>query len=408
MKLAELEKRQAARRKYLEAAGNITNYELHAADEAIELYNQALDEDPDNLKTFERIDKIMTAKKDWKNQERAYRKMIKRLGQEVPAEKRQTQVALWHALGEIYRSRLKDFQAATAAFEVCVPAGAGRDCRATRSWPSCTSARGRSRTSRRSTSTGRIIKSHRRTSAQMAAHLKTLRKLYTELRQYDRAWCVAAVLVVPAQGRRRGAAVLRAVQAQGVRPGQGAADRGAVAAEHLPPRRGPLHLARVRGGQPGGRGGHAPASTRTGASSARTGATSPPTSCCSARCSTTSARCWACPQPELYLRPESPGELDMANAREKAQLVPSFVVGLGAAAGAAREGAGLRHRQEADADAAGSLRALAARRADGGRAEGRVPGGAEAGAAEVPRSSRTLQQPVSQYLDLLRKRCRRS
>src|SRR6185437_15136295 len=33
------------------------------------------------------------------------------------------------------------------------------------------------------------------------------------------------------------------------------------------------------------------------------------------------------PQPELYLRPESPGELDMANAREKAQLTPSFVVG---------------------------------------------------------------------------------
>jgi hypothetical protein len=33
------------------------------------------------------------------------------------------------------------------------------------------------------------------------------------------------------------------------------------------------------------------------------------------------------PQPELYLRPESPGELDLANAREKAQLTPSFVVG---------------------------------------------------------------------------------
>ena len=35
------------------------------------------------------------------------------------------------------------------------------------------------------------------------------------------------------------------------------------------------------------------------------------------------------PQPELYLRPESPGELDLANAREKAQLMPSFVVGAG-------------------------------------------------------------------------------
>jgi len=32
------------------------------------------------------------------------------------------------------------------------------------------------------------------------------------------------------------------------------------------------------------------------------------------------------PSPELYLRPESPGEMDLANAREKAHLVPSFVV----------------------------------------------------------------------------------
>jgi hypothetical protein len=33
------------------------------------------------------------------------------------------------------------------------------------------------------------------------------------------------------------------------------------------------------------------------------------------------------PQPELYLRPEAPGELDLANAKEKGQLTPSFVVG---------------------------------------------------------------------------------
>src|SRR3970040_1327102 len=88
--------------------------------EAVELYNQGLDEYPDDLKTFERIDKIMTAKKDWKNQERNYRKMIKRMGAEVAPERKQTQIALWHALGEIYRSRLKDFKAATQAFEVCV------------------------------------------------------------------------------------------------------------------------------------------------------------------------------------------------------------------------------------------------------------------------------------------------
>src|SRR5205823_8933551 len=98
------------RAKYLAAASNIANYRLHSTDEAVELYNQALDEDPDDLKAFERIDKIMTAKKDWKNQERNYRRMIKRIGQDPPPERKGTVIALWHGLGEIYRSRLKDFK----------------------------------------------------------------------------------------------------------------------------------------------------------------------------------------------------------------------------------------------------------------------------------------------------------
>ena len=117
-----------SRPRYLVAAGNIANYELHSTDEAVEIYNQALDEDPDDLKAFERIDKIMTAKKDWRNQERNYRQddQAPRPGAAGRASK-PTQVALWHALGEIYRSRLKDYKSATAAFEVCVQLDPGRD-----------------------------------------------------------------------------------------------------------------------------------------------------------------------------------------------------------------------------------------------------------------------------------------
>src|SRR4029077_20217059 len=85
MRLADLET-GVVKAKFLVAAGNIANYELHSTDEAVELYNNALDQDPDDLKAFERIDKIMTAKKDWKNQERNYRKMIKRIGQDPPEE----------------------------------------------------------------------------------------------------------------------------------------------------------------------------------------------------------------------------------------------------------------------------------------------------------------------------------
>jgi tetratricopeptide (TPR) repeat protein len=151
-----------------------------------------LDEYPDDLKPFERIDKIMTAKKDWTNQQRAYRRMIKRLGAEVPPEKRSTQIALWHALGEIYRSRLKDYRAAGEAFEVCARLepdnmprhqilaelyqmqGPEAYDKAVREW--------------------RVILKRTQDIAAMVPILKTLRHLYSEMGKYDQVWCTASVL----------------------------------------------------------------------------------------------------------------------------------------------------------------------------------------------------------------------
>ena len=68
--------------------GNILNYELRAPDEAVDVYNQALDEDPDDLKTFERIEKILGAKRAWRDEARNFRRMIKRLG--PPARRRRS------------------------------------------------------------------------------------------------------------------------------------------------------------------------------------------------------------------------------------------------------------------------------------------------------------------------------
>ena len=257
------------------------------------MYNQALDEDPDDLKAFERIDKIMTAKKDWKNQERNYRKMIKRLGQEPAARAaRRRRSRCGTALGEIYRSRLKDCKSAIAAFEVCVQLDPERR-RATRSWPSSISCRARDLRARRSTSTA--TSSRRRTDfGQMAVYMKTLRGLFMELRQYDQRLVRGGGAGLPAQGRRRGDAVLRAVQAEGLR----------ARARRVSPRTSgstsitPTRIASSRRSSPtvsqAVAGGARARSTRTGASSARTGATWRPISCCSARCSTTSTRCWAC------------------------------------------------------------------------------------------------------------------
>jgi tetratricopeptide (TPR) repeat protein len=322
-KLAELEEGKVKAR-YLVAAGNIANYELKSTDEAVDLYNTALDSDPDDLKAFERIDKILTAKKDWKNQERNYRKMIKRFGSEPTPERKPTVIALWHALGEIYRSRLKDYKSATAAFEVCVqldPDGVGRHQILAELYQlsgpeSYDKAVGAYR---------HLVKTAPDFAA-MAVHMKTLRRLYMEMRQYDRAWCVTAALsfLRKADGEEqqfheqykpKGFARARsrlteelwlrniyhadedryvssifAIVSQAVAYarakehkdwGLKRKDRRDVATDQLLFSKVFNYVNQVLG----------------------------------------------VPQPELYLRPESPGELDLANAREKAQLTPSFVVG---------------------------------------------------------------------------------
>ncbi|HVX96230.1 MAG TPA: tetratricopeptide repeat protein [Polyangia bacterium] len=322
-KLADIETGKVKAR-YLVAAGNIANYELHSTDEAVDLYNSALDSDPDDLKAFERIDKILTAKKDWKNQERNYRKMIKRLGTEPTPERKPTVIALWHALGEIYRSRLKDFKAATAAFEVAVqldPDSAGRHQILAElyqlSGPD---------TYDKAVAEYRHLVKTAPDFAQMAAHMKTLRRLYMEMRQYDRAWCVTSAMAFLRkadpeeqqffeQYRPKGFArararlteelwqrniyhadedryishvfaavsqVVSAVRAKEHKDwGLKRKDKRDVATDQLLFSKVFNYVNQVLG----------------------------------------------VPQPELYLRPESPGELDLANAREKAALTPSFVVG---------------------------------------------------------------------------------
>jgi tetratricopeptide (TPR) repeat protein len=118
-RLAELTEPES-RAPYWVAAGNILSEELNAVPEAIDAFERAMDADPSDFKTFERIDKLVTATHDWKAQERIYRRQIKRMGQDVAPDKRPVLLALWHGLGEIYRSRLKDCPAAVAAFEVAV------------------------------------------------------------------------------------------------------------------------------------------------------------------------------------------------------------------------------------------------------------------------------------------------
>lgn len=199
-----LESEPVRKGSYYLAAGTIARDELKATDEAIDFYNQSLDSffaDPARLpksylpralKAFEAIDKILTTKKDWKAQERAYRAMVKRLPQQDGGEAdvyHKLRVDLLHALGEIYRSRLQHFQSAIQAFEVAQELDHGNKDRAEI-----------------------LAELYVRAGADyadkaVAVHMKMLRDepfkydsykalygIYKDAHQYDKTWCMCATL----------------------------------------------------------------------------------------------------------------------------------------------------------------------------------------------------------------------
>ena len=114
-RIVEIEQSGLRRSRYNYSAAVVLRDNLKAQDEAIDRFNTVLDDDPTYLKAFQAIDALVTKGKDWKTLERSYRKMIKRLpatGQEELA------LALWSNLGEIYRTRLNNFQSAAEVFTI--------------------------------------------------------------------------------------------------------------------------------------------------------------------------------------------------------------------------------------------------------------------------------------------------
>jgi len=114
-RIVEIEKDPIRRSRYNYTAAVLLRDELNAHDESIDRFNMVLDDDPAMLKAFQALDTMVTKTKDWKTLERSYRKMLKRLPQDGQDELKLT---LWGNLGEIYRTRLQDYKASAAAFEV--------------------------------------------------------------------------------------------------------------------------------------------------------------------------------------------------------------------------------------------------------------------------------------------------
>ncbi|MCG5052970.1 MAG: hypothetical protein KA712_08415 [Myxococcales bacterium] len=105
------------RSRALVAAGKICHVELDRPHEAVDLFEEALDVDPSDIKTFSRIVKIFTEQKAWQRLEAAYRRMIRRRGDPTSASERAALAQLWRSLSAIHRSHLGDMNQASAALD---------------------------------------------------------------------------------------------------------------------------------------------------------------------------------------------------------------------------------------------------------------------------------------------------
>lgn len=114
-RIADLEPSPERRSKYFFTMAQLYRDKLEDQLRAVDLFNQALDLNPGYLEAFERINKILTAQKDWKQLERAYRKMLHRVAGKGNTE---LEFNLWHALGLIYRDRMQEVEHALEAFRM--------------------------------------------------------------------------------------------------------------------------------------------------------------------------------------------------------------------------------------------------------------------------------------------------
>ncbi len=185
--LAQLESSPARRAKYYYAAAVIARDELADTELAVEKFAAALDDVPSTPKAFESVDKLLTDKRDWKNLARAFRRHLKRLGDDAEPARL---LELWTRLGDICLDHLGDTEAAIAAFEVAsglAPDDLGRheqlaDLYLEAGEPRRTDA----------IEELQILLADKPDRVEL---YKALSGLYRDEHELDKAWCVAQALV---------------------------------------------------------------------------------------------------------------------------------------------------------------------------------------------------------------------
>jgi tetratricopeptide (TPR) repeat protein len=105
--------------RYLVAAGKIAQKELGDDSAAVELFEAALESQPDDFATLDRLYGILSARQAWSQAESTVRRLIEQLRAAGRGDETTVMVPLWRRLGEIHRLGLRNLAGAAEAYREC-------------------------------------------------------------------------------------------------------------------------------------------------------------------------------------------------------------------------------------------------------------------------------------------------
>ncbi len=185
--LSALETSPDRRARFHYTAAVIARDEIADADLAVDRFNAALDDAPGTPKAFEAVEELLVHRKDWKNLARAYRRQLKRSGDDVPAD---VLLGLWTKLGDLYLDHLGDTQAATEAYQVATEIAPDDMARHEQLADLYLEAGESKRTE--AIAELQFLLGHAPDRVEL---YKALASLYRADHELDKAWCVAQALV---------------------------------------------------------------------------------------------------------------------------------------------------------------------------------------------------------------------
>ena len=185
--LAAVEASASLRARYHYTAAVIARDELGDGELAVAEFSAALDDAPTTPKALDSIDKLLTERRDYKNLARAYRKQLRRIGEDgAPA----TMIELWSRLGDIAIDHLSDPVTAMEAYQVACDIDPDDDSRREQLVELYIAA-GASKRNDAIAELQHLI-GH---SPERVELYKVLAGLYRDEHELDKAWCVAQTLV---------------------------------------------------------------------------------------------------------------------------------------------------------------------------------------------------------------------